>query len=76
MTLTEQYAHDYRDMAMSEEELRKMLEEFSEEIRQRIETYTLMGMNAAGVPEGEARMQARIVAICVLADIKATHITK
>jgi arsenate reductase-like glutaredoxin family protein len=33
MTLPEQYAHDYRDMAMSEEELRKMLEEFEEEIR-------------------------------------------
>lgn len=33
MTLPEQYAHDYRDMAMSEEEMRKMLEEFADEIR-------------------------------------------
>lgn len=33
MTLLEQYAHDYRDMAMTEEEMRKMLEEFADEIR-------------------------------------------
>lgn len=33
MTLTEQYAHDYRDMAMTEEELQKVLEEFADEIR-------------------------------------------
>lgn len=33
MTLPEQYAHDYRDMKMSEEELQKMLEEFEAEVR-------------------------------------------
>ncbi len=76
MTLPEQYAHDYRDMAMTEEELQKMLEEFSDEIRKRIETYINFALHAAGVSEGRAKRQAKIAVFCALADMESMRFTK
>lgn len=70
MTLPEKYAHDYRDMAMSEEELRKMLEEFADEIRKERVTHCddincpecPKAAYEAGVKEG-AKLKKKIVAV-------------